>query len=47
MNGAYNIKKKVFPKAISVEGIDTFGLMPQILQQNNVDTIIWNKLRTN
>jgi len=40
VNGAYNIMKKAFPKAISVDGIEAFGLMPQIIQQNIVDTII-------
>ncbi|MFX1575191.1 MAG: RNA-guided endonuclease InsQ/TnpB family protein [Promethearchaeota archaeon] len=40
VNGAYNIMKKGFPNAISVDGIEAFGLMPQILQQNIVDTII-------
>jgi putative transposase len=40
INGAYNIMKKAFPNAISVDGIEAFGLMPQILQQNIVDTII-------
>ncbi|MFX1412126.1 MAG: RNA-guided endonuclease InsQ/TnpB family protein [Promethearchaeota archaeon] len=40
VNGAYNIMKKAFPNAISVEGIEAFGLMPQILQQTIVDTNI-------
>ncbi|MHA1193125.1 MAG: hypothetical protein ACTSP9_12650 [Promethearchaeota archaeon] len=40
MNGAYNIMKKAFPNAISVDGIEAFGLMPQIIQQNIVDIII-------
>ncbi|MFX1376427.1 MAG: RNA-guided endonuclease InsQ/TnpB family protein [Promethearchaeota archaeon] len=40
VNGAYNIMKKAFPNAISVDGIEAFGLMPQIIQQNIVDTII-------
>ena len=40
VNGAYNIMKKVFPNAISVDGIEAFGLMPQIIQQNIVDIII-------
>ena len=40
VNGAYNIMKKAFPNAISVDGIEAFGLMPQIIQQNIVDMII-------
>jgi hypothetical protein len=32
--------KKAFPNAVSVDGIEAFGLMPQIMQQNIVDTII-------
>ncbi len=40
VNGAYNIMKKAFPNAISVDGIEAFGLMPQILQQNIVDISI-------
>jgi hypothetical protein len=32
--------KKAFPKAISVDEIEAFGLMPQIMQLNIVDTII-------
>ncbi len=40
VNGAYNIMKKAFPNAISVDEIETFGLMPQIIQQNIVDTVI-------
>ncbi|MFX0020710.1 MAG: RNA-guided endonuclease InsQ/TnpB family protein [Candidatus Hermodarchaeota archaeon] len=40
VNGAYNIMKKVFPNAISVDGIEVFGLMPQIIQNNIVDIII-------
>ncbi len=40
VNGAYNIMKKAFPNTISVDGIEAFGLMPQIIQQNIVDTII-------
>jgi len=43
INGAYNIMKKAFPNAISVDGIEAFGLMPQILQQNIVDKSIYNK----
>jgi len=40
VNGAYNIMKKAFPNAISVDGIEAFGLMPQILHQNIVDISI-------
>ncbi len=40
VNGAYNIMKKAFPNAITVDGIEAFGLMPQIIQQNIVDSII-------
>jgi putative transposase len=40
VNGAYNIMKKAFPNAVSVDGIEAFGLMPQIIQQNIVDIII-------
>jgi putative transposase len=40
VNGAYNIMKKAFPNAISVDGIEAFGLMPQIIQGNIVDAII-------
>ena len=40
VNGAYNIMKKAFPNALSVDGIEAFGLMPQIIQQNIVDNII-------
>ena len=44
VNGAYNIMKKAFPNAIMVDEIEAFGLMPKIIQQNIVDTIIWNKM---
>ncbi|MFX1373111.1 MAG: RNA-guided endonuclease InsQ/TnpB family protein [Promethearchaeota archaeon] len=37
VNGAYNIMRKAFPNAISEDGIEAFGLMPQILQQIIVD----------
>ena len=40
INGAYNIMKKAFPNAISADGIEAFGLMPQIIQQNIVDFIV-------
>jgi len=46
MNGAYNIMKKAFPNSVLVEGIEAFGLMPQILQQNIVDNSICNKMST-
>ena len=32
--------KKAFPNAISVDVIEAFGLIPQIIQQNIVDIII-------
>ena len=44
VNGAYNIMKKAFPNTVSVDGIEAFGLMPQILQQNIVDNSICNKM---
>ena len=44
VNGAYNIMRKAFPNAVSVDGIEAFGLMPQILQQNIVDNSICNKM---
>jgi len=40
VNGAYNIMKKAFPNAISADGIEAFGLMPQIIHQYIVDSII-------
>jgi len=40
VNAGYNIMKKAFPNALSVDGIEAFGLMPQIIQQNIVDIII-------
>jgi putative transposase len=40
VNAAYNIMKKAFPNAVSADGIEVFGLMPQIMQQNIADTII-------
>ncbi|MGB5910026.1 MAG: transposase [Promethearchaeia archaeon] len=39
VNGAYNIMKKAFPNAISADGIEAFGLIPQKIQQNIVDII--------
>jgi len=44
VNGAYNIMKKAFPNSVSVDGIEAFGLMPQILQQNIVDNSICDKM---
>ena len=44
INGAYNIMKKAFPNAVSADGIEAFGLMPQIIQQNIADNIICNKM---
>ena len=46
VNAAYNIMKKAFPNAISVDGIEVFGLVPQIIQQNIADNIICNKMST-
>ena len=40
VNAAYNIMRKAFPNSISVDGIEAFGLMPQIIQHNIVDAII-------
>ncbi len=40
VNAGYNIMKKAFPKAVSVDGIEAFGLMPQIIHHNIVDAII-------
>jgi putative transposase len=40
VNGAYNIMRKAFPNAISVDGIEAFGLVPQIIKHNIVDAII-------
>ncbi|MFW9879755.1 MAG: IS200/IS605 family accessory protein TnpB-related protein [Candidatus Thorarchaeota archaeon] len=37
VNGAHSIMKKSFPNAISVDVVEAFGLMPQIIQQNIVD----------
>jgi hypothetical protein len=34
---------KAFPNAISVDGIEAFGLMPQIIQQNIVDIQLFLK----
>ncbi len=40
VNAGYNILRKAFPNSVSVDGIEAFGLMPQIIQHNIVDTII-------
>ena len=40
VNGAYNIMKKGFSNTISVDGIEAFGLIPQVIQQNIADRII-------
>ncbi len=40
VNAAYNILKNAFPNSVSVDGIEAFGLMPQIIQHNIVDNII-------
>ena len=40
VNAGYNIMKKAFPNSISADGIEAFGLMPHIIQQNIVDNII-------
>ena len=32
--------KKIFPNSVKVDGIEAFGLMPQVIYQNIVDTII-------
>ncbi len=40
VNAAYNILKKAFPNSVTVDGIEAFGLMPQIIQQNIADSII-------
>jgi putative transposase len=40
VNAGYNIMKKAFPNAVSVDGIEAFGLMPQIIYHNIFDIII-------
>ncbi|TKJ24691.1 MAG: transposase [Promethearchaeota archaeon Loki_b31] len=40
VNAGYNIMKKVFPNSVKVDGIEAFGLMPQVIYQNIFDTII-------
>lgn len=40
VNAGYNILKKAFPNAISADGIEVFGLTPQIMRQNIIDVII-------
>ncbi len=39
VNAAYNIMKKVFPNSVSVDGIEVFGLMPQIIYRTIYDSI--------
>jgi len=39
VNAGYNIMKKVFPNSVKVDGIEAFGLMPQVIYQNIIDTI--------
>ena len=40
VNAGYNIMKKAFPNSIKVDGIEAFGLMPQVTYQNIVDISI-------
>ena len=40
VNAGYNIMKKAFPNSVSVDGIEAFGLMPQVIYQNIYDNII-------
>jgi len=40
VNASYNIMKKAFPNSVKVDGIEAFGLIPQIIQQNIVENII-------
>ena len=40
VNAGYNILKKVFPNSVMVDGIEAFGLMPQVIYQNIVDNLI-------
>ena len=40
VNASYNIMKKVFPNSVKVDGIEVFGLIPQVIYQNIFDTII-------
>ena len=40
VNAGYNIMKKVFPNSVKVDGIEVFGLIPQVIYQNIFDTII-------
>jgi len=40
VNAGYNIMKKVFPNSVKVDGIEAFGLMPQVIYQKIIDTII-------
>ena len=36
----YNIVKKIFPNSVNVDGIEIFGLLPQVINQNIFDNII-------
>ena len=38
------VMKKGFPNAISVDGIEAFGLMPKKINKNIVDNSICNKM---
>ncbi len=40
VNAGYNIMKKAFPNAVSVDGIEAFGLMPQKMHRHIFDGII-------
>ncbi len=40
VNAGYNIMKKAFPNSVSVDGIEAFGLMPQVIYQKIYDNII-------
>ena len=40
VNAGYNIMKKIFPNSVSVDGIQTFGLLTQKINQNIFDNII-------
>ncbi len=40
VNAGYNIMKKAFPNSVKVDGIEAFGLMPQVIYQKIFDTII-------
>jgi hypothetical protein len=40
VKAGYNILKKIFPNSVSVDGIEIFGLLPQVINQNIFDIII-------